>query len=313
MKSFISKLLPSMYTKASEIKSSIKYLYLSKLDQNLYKEYTQKQYRKRTGKELDFNKLRTYTEKMQYAKLYKNSKLKTLLTDKYEVREWVREKIGEEYLIPIYGSWDKFSDIDWDLLPNKFVLKANHGAGWNVIIKDKYKVDCRLLEKKFDKWMNTNFAFVNGIELHYKDIQPKIIAEQFLTDDHGTLNDYKFLCFNGEVYYCWIDIDRFNSHKRNVYDMNWELQPWTQHHYENSHERIPKPKNFKKMIDLAKLLSEGFSHVRVDLYNVDGCIYFGEMTFTNGSGFEMIYPEYYNRKLGDLWDINKEDVTNSLK
>lgn len=127
------------------------------------------------------------------------------------------------------------------------------------------------------------------------------MAEKFTEDSNGKLTDYKFFCFDGNVHFCWIDEGRFSTHYRNVYDLNWNLQPWTQHKYSNTPYLVDKPQNFEEMIHIAKVLSEGFSHVRVDLYNVDGEIFFGEMTFTNGSGYELIYPEEYNNMLGDLW------------
>src|SRR5699024_10866712 len=175
----------------------------------------------------------SYTEKMQYAKLYLDTPLRTKLADKYKVRNWVSEKIGDEYLIPLLGVWDSYSEIDFDLLPDKFVLKTNHGASSNLIVKDKSVINHKKERAKFDKWLNKNFAFSTGtIQLQYRDIKPKIIAEKYIEDSHGELNDYKFLCFSGEVYYCWIDVGRYSKHYRNVYDMNWNLQPWNQHTYD---------------------------------------------------------------------------------
>lgn len=139
--------------------------------------------------------------------------------------------------------------------------------------------------------------------MQYKDIKPKIIAEKFINDKNNHLNDYKFLCFDGKVYYCWVDMDRYSNHTRNVYDVNWQLQPWNQNTFENAEFDIQKPKNYEEMIIIAEKLSRGFSHVRVDLYNVDGKIYFGEMTFTSGNGFSLIYPEEYNLMLGSLWNL----------
>ena len=130
----------------------------------------------------------------------------------------------------------------------------------------------------------------------------KIICEKYIADKNNQLNDYKFLCFNGKPYYCWVDIDRMTEHKRNVYDINWNLQKWNQFNYSNSKKKLEKPKNYDKMINIAAKLSKDFPHVRVDLYNVDGKIYFGEMTFTNGKGYETINPEKYDKQLGDLWE-----------
>ncbi|MEJ8767649.1 ATP-grasp fold amidoligase family protein [Oceanobacillus sp. HCA-5259] len=262
------------------------------------------------NEKLDWNNLKTYNEKMQWAKLYDNNDLKTTLTDKYLVRDWVKDKVGEKYLIPLLGVWETFDEIDFDHLPQKFVLKTNHGSGTNMIIKNKKELDKNKAREQFTKWLRLNYAYLSGFEMHYKHIKPKIIAEKYIVDNDGELKDYKFLCFNGEVYFCWIDVGRFGDHRRNVYNLNWELQPWTQHKYKNTDKPVPKPKNFDLMVDLASELCEGFPHVRVDFYNVDGKVYFGEMTFTNGSGFERIHPYKYNLMLGELWNlpigINKE-------
>lgn len=125
--------------------------------------------------------------------------------------------------------------------------------------------------------------------MHYYKIKPKILIEEFINAQNGDLQDYKFLCFDSNVYYCWVDIERHENHKRNIYNLNWELQPFNQYSYRNSTSKIEKSKNFDKMIEIASVLCKGFGHVRVDLYNVDGNIYFGEMTFTNGGGFVSLY------------------------
>jgi len=246
---------------------------------------------------------KTYNEKMQWIKVYGKLEDKANLVDKYVVRSWVEQKIGNEYLIPLLGVWDSFDEIIFDTLPERFVLKANHGSGWNYIVTDKAHMDYSDAKAKFDKWMGLNFAFCTGFELQYKNVKPQIIAEEFIEDSNGSLQDYKFLCFNGEPKYCWVDVDRYGNHKRNVYDLEWNLQPWNQHYYGNASIQLQKPKNFDKMIELSTKLAKGFSHVRVDLYNLDGKIYFGEMTFTNSSGYEMINPEEYNIMLGKMWKL----------
>lgn len=314
MKKILKKYTPNIYNMFKEIYFSIKekinYTYLINADPKDYQTITKHRYKQKTGKNLDFDNLNTYTEKMQYAKLYLNTPLKTKLADKYAVREWVSNKIGDKYLIPLIGVWDNYADINFDELPNKFVFKANHGASWNLIVKDKKSIEHKREKIKFDKWMSKNFAFSTGtIQLQYRDIKPRIIVEKYIEDSKGELNDYKFLCFNGKVYYCWIDVGRYSNHYRNVYDLEWQLQPWNQHTYENTPFNVEKPENFEEMIEVAKILCQGFSHVRVDLYNVDGKIYFGEMTFTNGSGHELIYPEQYDYNLGELWNI-KDIIVN---
>ena len=270
---------------------------------SIYAELLAKAYNDKMGHTLDWDNLQTYTEKMQWEKLYDKNPLKALLADKYRVREWVTEKIGDEYLIPLLGVWDSFSKIDFSLLPDQFVLKTNHGTGTNLIVKDKKRLNYKQAKKCFDDWMNMDYAFVNNYQMHYSEIKRKIIAEKYLETDRGELQDYKFLCFDGNPVFCWVDLGRYSNHTRTVFDMNWQLQPWTQANYGISKDPIPKPKNFSKMKEIATILSEGFSHVRVDLYNVNGQIYFGEMTFTNGSGLDPIVPSQYDLVLGKMWNL----------
>lgn len=176
----------------------------------------------------------------------------------------------------------------------------NHASGWNIVVKDKDKLNIKDTEKKLKRWLKLDYGFWNGYEIHYSPIKPRIVIEKYIEDSKGVLNDYKFLCFNGEVKYCWVDFDRDTNHKRNVYDEKWNIQPWNQMKYGNYNGEVRCPDNYNEMWSIADTLCKGFRHVRVDLYNVDGKIYFGEMTFTNGLGFEGIFPEEYEYKLGDL-------------
>lgn len=227
-----------------------------------------------------------------------------MLTDKYLVRQWIADKIGSNYLIPLLGVWDRYQDIDFEKLPEKFVLKTNHGVGMNLVVTNKENINHYIEKIRFNRWLNKNFAYIGGLELQYKNIEPKLIAEEYIVDSNGELNDYKFMYFNGKPYYCWVDIGRYSDHYRNVYDMDWNIQPWNYIKSNNSPKNIPKPKNFDKMISLATILCKGFSHVRVDLYNVDGEIYFGEMTFTSASGLGFFNPKEYDYKIGKLWHIH---------
>lgn len=279
---------------------------LKKLPKTEYPQMLAERYEEAIGHKLNWDNLQTYTEKMQWAKLYDKNPLKAVLTDKYLVREWVEKTIGREYLIPLLGVWDRFDDIDFSRLPNRFVLKTNHGSGTNLIVKDKSKLNLKRAKRMFDDWMSIDYAYNSNFEMHYTDIKPKIIAEKYMETSTGELPDYKFLCFDGRPYYCWVDSGRFTNHTRNVYDLDWNLQSWSQCH-PISEVSIEKPTNFETMVMLAQKLSEGLSHVRVDFYNVDGNIYFGEMTFTNASGLERIYPDEWDKRLGDLWDLNMEE------
>lgn len=259
-----------------------------------------KLYLKKCGKNIDWNNPRTYTEKVNYSKLYGANQNKSYLTDKVTVRTWVKEKIGEEYLIPLLGVYDSFMDIQFRNLPNAFVIKCNHDSASVTVCDDKSKLDMKFLEKQYEFFLKRNFAYMT-CEMHYKCIPHKIMIEKYMGK---AICDYKFLCFNGKPEFCWVDIDRFGNHKRNIYDMNWNLQPFNQMTYGNSEKDIEKPKQFEQMRKIAEILCEGFDHVRVDLYLVDERIYFGEMTFTNGSGTEVITPPEWDKKLGDFWELD---------
>lgn len=156
---------------------------------------------KQTKKYLNIENPTTFNEKIQWLKLYDSTPLKAQTTDKYLVRDWVKKKIGEEYLIPLLGVYNSFDEIDFDSLPNKFVIKTNHSSGWNCVVTNKKNINIDELRAKFNLWLNTNFAFMFGFELHYKDIKPKIIIEKFIQNKSGILYDYKFWCFNGEPKY----------------------------------------------------------------------------------------------------------------
>ena len=287
------------------IKRETSYLYLKNLSPDKYENFIKKEYQEKVGEPLNLKNPTKYTEKMQYTKLYKNHPLKTKLSDKYLVRDWVEETIGSEYLIPLLGVWDDYSAIDFGQLPEKFVLKTNHSSGWNLIVTDKSKIDHKKFKRLFNKYLKRNYAFHNDLQLQYIDIEPKIIAEEFLQDSKGELRDYKFMCFDGKPYYCWVDVGRHSDQYRNIYDMDWNLQSWNYNVFENYPTPLPKPENYEKMVELAKILSKGFSHVRVDLYNIDGKIYFGEMTFTSSGGYTQPNPKSYDKYLGDLWDLEK--------
>lgn len=152
--------------------------------------------------------------------------------------------------------------------------------------------------ERLDTWLNRDYSTVKGFQMHYKDIIPKIIAEKYIVDSNNQLKDYRFMCFDGEVYYCIVDV---NHQLRNIYDLEWNLQNWQIGNFENYEGTIEKPENFDKMVGLVKILCEGFPHVRVDLYNVDGEIYFGEMTFTHANGFQLVRPHRKNIELGSHW------------
>lgn len=270
------------------------------LDPSMYPEALKEWFLKRTGEVLNLDHPKTFNEKIQWLKLYDSTPLKTRLADKYLVRDWVKEKIGEKYLIPLLGVWDSFDEIDFGSLPEKFVLKTNHGSGWNILVPNKNELNIEDARKKFNKWMSTNYAFLGGFELQYKDIPRKIIAEKMLDSATDGINDYRFFCFDGEPQSIWVDFDSGKpTHRRNIYDLDWNLLP-VHVNYPNFTDPVPCPKNLHKMIELSRILSKGFIHVRVDFYEVGDRVYFGEMTFTSQTGAGKWDPPEYNLKFGQM-------------
>lgn len=261
------------------------------------------------GYKLNLDNPQTFNEKLQWLKLYHHRHPNPLMTkcaDKVGVRDYIAEKIGAEYLVPCLGVWDNPDDIDFDKLPDRFVLKVNWGSGQNIIVKDKSKLDIADAREKLRQWMkpesNHYFAF---FEWCYKDIKPKIIAEEYIEQMDGNLLDYKFFCFSGKPMYCQIDVDRFTNHTRCFYNMEYIKQPFTIL-YPLYKGEVSKPGCFPAMKKIAGILSEAFPHVRVDLFVIGKQIYVGEMTFFHEAGHGQFIPDEYNKKLGDLLVLPKE-------
>ena len=265
-----------------------------------YEEALKQWYKRATGKTLDLQHPRTYSEKLQWLKLYDSTPLKARLADKYLVREWVKEKIGEEYLVPLLGVWNAFDEIDFEKLPDQFVLKATHGSGWNIIVRDKSKLKKRAARRKFKKWLNTNYAFVNGFELHYMNIQPRIIAEAYMQTKDEDLYDYKIFCFGGKAEGILFVSDRANKLTKIFCDLHPNGQEDTSACFLKDAALI-SPEQLDLMVHLSEKLSEGFSHVRVDFYILeDGSVKFGEMTFSPVSGLRDWDSPEQDRIYGDL-------------
>lgn len=264
--------------------------------------YLKRKYKACMGKELHLDSPQTYNEKLQWLKLHDRKPEYTMMVDKYAVKRYVADIIGEKYIIPTLGVWNHFEEIDFDKLPNQFVLKCTHDSGGIVICKDKNKLDLKSAKKKIEKCLKRNY-YCSNREWPYKDVKPRIIAEEYMIDESGyELKDYKFFCFNGEPKMMFIATDRGSDTKFDFYDMEFNHLPFTNGH-PNANKQIKKPKNYSTMIALSAKLSFGIPHVRVDFYNINGKIYFGELTFFHWSGLVPFEPEEWDYKLGDWLEL----------
>lgn len=254
------------------------------------------------GKKINLRNPKTYNEKLQWLKLNDRKKIYTTMVDKYEAKKYVAEKIGKKYIIPTIAVYDKFEDIDFDKLPNQFVIKCTHDSGGLVICKDKENLDTKKAKEKIEESLKKNYYY-NWREWPYKDVKPRIIIEKYMVDESDVeLKDYKFLCFNGKPKILYVATDRPQATKINYYNLNFERLPFKQH-YENFDKKIDKPKGFEKMIELAEILSKDIPNVRVDFYDINGNVYFGELTFYNCGGFEKFEPDIWDKKIGDMLNI----------
>ena len=318
IKDIIKKLFPENYNFLSFLKQrwivERKTKEARSLNEKDYPDYLRRYVRKKLGYNLDLENPRTISEKVQWRKLYDRDPVYSFLSDKYRVRKWVEEKIGAEYLVPFLGCWKDFKDIDFDALPDQFVLKTNNGTGSNIVVKHKNEF---LRSKKASriamKYTLHPIEFMYGLELHYFDIKPLIIAEQYLTpaDGKSDLTDYKFYCFNGKPFIVEAIENRTENETVDTYDMKWNRLHVAQPPYPSKKEPSPRPPHFDEMVKLAGILSEGFRFVRVDFYDNNG-IYFGEMTFTPASGLIPFDPKDLEYEMADLWDIKGEQTDYSV-
>jgi hypothetical protein len=289
---------------------AIRMAYLSEL--GLYNrmsddEYLKKKYKLIIGNELDLNNPKTFNEKLQWLKLYDRKPEYTMMVDKYKVREYVAKVIGEEYLIPLIGVWDSPDEINFDVLPNQFVLKCNHNSGTGMCIcRDKSNLDIKRVKSELRKGLKENF-YLGNREWVYKDVPRKIICEQYMENDEDSqgLTDYKLMCFNSKVKCSFTCTRRYSKEgvKVTFYDTNWKKMPF-ERHYPSEIYPIPKPKSYDKMVEMAEKLSKNIPFVRVDFYEIKGKPYFGEMTFYPGAGLEEFRPEEWDRKLGDWIELD---------
>lgn len=267
------------------------------------------QYRIATGRKLNLKNPKRFTEKLQWYKLHYRDPLMTQCSDKFGVRDYVASKGYGDILVPLYGVYDRAEDIDFDNLPHKFVLKTTNASKTNILCEDKSQLDKKQIIHLLNTWLKKRSPKL-GREWAYYDIQPKVICEKFLDrDQNNDLVDYKFFCFNGEPYYLYLIVDRFleNGLKLGIYDLTFNKMNFYRSDIQALDREVKKPKNFERMIEIARDLSKDFPHVRVDLYNVNGKIYFGELTFYDGAGYKGFIPDEFDFILGDLFKLEKKE------
>lgn len=275
-----------------------------KMDDSRIRRHLEKWYHYKTGRTLHLDDPKTFSEKIQWLKLYDTTPLKTRLADKYEVRGWIADTIGEEYLIPLLGVWSSYDEIDFAGLPQKFVLKCTHGSACNLIVPDKSGLDHAKAKQNFDFWMKLNYAYLDGFEMQYKPITPRIVAEAFVETDDAELKDYKIHCFNGEPKFVQVISDRSTTACDVFYDFDWNRLDCHSTTMPPSTEEVPRPERLEDLRRLAATLAESFKYVRVDFYIPNQqTILFGEMTFTPSSGIKIWYPDSFNYTFGEMIDL----------
>jgi len=271
-----------------------------------------KRFRHKLKRKLDLANPVKYNDKIHWFKIHWKNSLAQKCADKYEVREYVKEKIGEKYLNILYGVYDSVESINLDVLPRAFVLKGTHGSGFNILCRDKYSTNWTENFKKMYKWLNTNYYWSSN-EWVYKNLKPRIVCEKLLSDKSGNLpKDYKIFCFGGVPKLICVDIDRENKHKRNFYDLNWnflDIQISKKLHSNNPEIKIKKPDQLEEMIEISRVLSQDFPHVRTDFYIVNNKVCFGELTFFHASGLSRFYPPEFENEMGKWIKLPVEKET----
>ena len=263
------------------------------------------------GYELDWKHPTTFNEKLQWLKLYDRNPLYTTLVDKYKVKQWVADKIGEQYVIPTLAVYDSVDEINLDELPDKFVLKCNHDSGSVVICKDKATFDLETAKRKLGDALKKNFYW-EAREWPYKNVKRCVFAEKFLEEEHDDIVDYKMMVFKGKVKCSFTCTNRRNGTglKVTFFDTNWERMPFTRH-YPCDFKPIDKPASYDDMVLISERLSEFMSFSRVDFYEIKGMPYFGEITLYPGGGFEEFDPKQWDRTLGEWIEINGNSNVNN--
>lgn len=266
--------------------------------------YLKKRYEAFFNKKLNLDNPITFNEKIQWLKLNDRKEEYSIMVDKFKMRDFISKSIGEKYLIPLIGVWDNVDDIDFNSLPDSFVLKTTHDSGGVVICPDKNSLNIKKAKAKLKKHLSKNY-FYQDREWPYKNVKPKIIAEKYMVDSSNTeLKDFKVFNFNGKSRYIQVDYNRFNGHKKNIYDLQWNLQDFNLNYPRNENMIIPKPLQLEEMIDISELLSKNIPFLRTDFYVSESNLYIGELTFYPSAGLGVFDPEYWNTYFGNLLDIS---------
>ena len=268
-------------------------------------EFLKFEFRKKNGYGLNLDRPESFNEKLQWLKLFNHNPKYTELVDKIRFKDYISRNFGEEYTVPVLGVWERFEDIDFSKLPDRYILKCTHDSGSAMIVKNKVKFDCSYAKEFYNGRVDVNYYWM-GREWPYKDAQRRIIAEEYLGDN---VTDYKFMCFNGEPKCLFTCTERFTGTglKVTFFDMDFKQMDFTRH-YPASEREIKKPRNFDKMVSLAKEISKGIPFVRVDFYEHEDRVYFGEMTFFPGGGMEEFDPVEWDYKLGSWIELPEKMV-----
>lgn len=271
------------------------------------------QYFLKLGRKLNLKDPQRFTEKLQWYKINYRDNLLTIGADKYKVRDYVESKGLHHILNKLYKVYNNPYEINISDLPEKFVIKTNNGSGTNYFVKDKKRIDLPKIQDELNVWLNRD-VYSTGREWSYKNIVPVIIVEELLEEENKFegISDYKFLCFNGKPMYIILDVDRFNGHKRNIYDLNWNLIDVSTDK-PNINNDVPKPEGLEELIETAKILSEDFPFVRVDLYYVNKKIYFGELTFYPWTGYVEFNPDSFDFELGNKFILPAKNYFNVIE
>lgn len=288
------------------------YILISKLIKGRFKfigdkTYLSILYRASLNEKIDFQNPLTYNQKLQYLKLNDRESFYKKMVDKYEVRKVIEKIIGKEHLVKCYGVWNKVEDINFNILPDKFVIKCTHDSGSVIIVRNKNDIDLKKVKKKVNKWLKKDYFWVSR-EWPYKNIRPRVIIEELLeAEENDQIRDYKFFCFSGVPKYLYIASDRNKGEKHvkfDYFDIDFNRLDLVQTSHPNSKVSPKKPKCYNQMTSIASKLSKGIPHVRIDLYEVKGKVYFGEFTFYHHGGFVPFEPPTYDRLWGEQIDIN---------